>query len=120
MNIPTEIKWGFDPSLSNIEALKTRTGRLVWGIIRSKHIVDQHFNDQVEAFQTAYHLNEKAMFGHIDEFIKLARRHGLDVFGTVFPQGFSHGVPDPEWWGELRDVLNQKREVKEYVVRQGA
>lgn len=116
MNIPKEIKWGFDPHASNIAALKTRTGRLVWGVIRTNHIVDQHFNDHVEAFVNAYHLNEKAMFGQISEFIKLASLHELDVFGTVPPKhGAGFGVPDLEWWGELRELLNSHREIKEYM-----
>ena len=116
MKIPRLIKWGFDPLESGVAALSTKTGRLVWSVIRVNHIVDQHFSDDVELFASAF---DKRPKNTVDELFDLARRCDLDRFGSANLGGRDRGlVRDDEWWGELLDALHGRIDVAHAVIKE--
>lgn len=104
MNFPSVIRWGFDPAKSGIPVLGTTLGRLVWGGIRTNHIVDQHFNANCLSFVTAIAESKPES---VDRLVILARRHGLHMFGTTD----SGNSPDLAWWSGLFRALHGDLEV---------
>ena len=106
MNIPRVIRWGFDPRRSKNPGLATPQGRLMYGVIRAGHIVDQHFNRRFQAFADAV---VKQMPASGVELADLAREHGLRAIGTDVHKGSA----DKQWWGELHAALRGELEVRE-------
>lgn len=113
-NFPSTIKWGFDPRSSAIPALSTERGRLVWGAIRSCHIVDQHFNDACASFveRISQQMPETA-----ESLYSAAYAHGLGMFGLRVNESLwwtgGRAGPDLEWWGAMLDVLTGKASIAE-------
>jgi len=104
---PEKIVFGFDPTSSNIPALKTWEGVVVWGVIRNNHIVTPSFEPHCLEFVKSIRTKPPIEF---TEFYQIAVHHRLDMFGTrCIKEGtaFRPSVmgPDMEWWKGLFDVL---------------
>jgi len=98
MRITRTVRWGSDPAASKNPALATPAGRLLVGIIRYGHVVDQHFNRRIVALVAEI---ERSMPATGHELAQKAWAVGLRGIGTS-----SHkGEPDAEWWDELLQAL---------------
>ncbi len=100
MQIPRVIRWGFDPDKSTLEVLKQPDSRLIWGILRTGHIVDQDFNGDIAALVQSLRddppANAEALASRAWD------RFGLYGFGTTGTgAGRRQSAPDMEYWTEL-------------------
>lgn len=79
MKITNPIKWGFDPRIAKTcRVLKSERGRIIWGAIKTGHIVDQYFNDNCLALLRT--INKKSP-KDAQDLLSMAARCGLSCFG---------------------------------------
>jgi hypothetical protein len=99
--IPRVIKWGFDPDKSEMEALRNPQDRILWSVLRSGHVVDQHFNGKLAEFGRYIRQYPPADAQTLAELAH--RRFGLHGYG-VAPYARMPFEADLEWWGELLEA----------------
>jgi len=114
MKIPEEIRWGFDVEASAIPVLKIPKGRLLWGILRSNHIVDQYFSDGCLEFINDF--IDRPCTTYAEFYNRVRNCRTFNGMGRVFDGDsgysavFSH--LDEEYWQEVYNALNGKLQVK--------
>jgi hypothetical protein len=110
MKAPETVAFAFDPDKSDIPALANRIGRILWACIRSGHIVDQYFNDQV--LDMAEWI-DKDKPSNYETFVKMINMSHLNRFGTR-PYGEDgkecRGYrTDPEFWRGVWEYINGEK-----------
>ena len=114
---PTELKWSFDPRTNPFHpVLSIEAGRIVWGGIKTQHIVDQYFNDSCQSFVKAV-LEAKPK--DAKELYVHAQHHLLGAYGTKENPNNRGGmfewhprVPDYDFWQAMLDAITGKVPVK--------
>ena len=99
MKAPEKLSFAFDPSESDIPALASRVGRILWGCIKQQHITDQYFNDHVLGVVDKIGENNPTTYR---EFKNIIQHSGLQGYGCCRDDG-SLGVPahqrlDDDFW----------------------
>lgn len=119
MKVPGTITWGFDPDKSEVPVLRIPQGRLLWGILRSNHIVSQYFNDDCLAFINSFlsrppttYAEFSARVGSYQGFAGMGRRV---VVNRSYWAGGSRGELDNEYWQGVYNALRGKLVVEQVV-----
>lgn len=99
--IPRVIKWGFDPTKSDMEVLQKPDGLVLWSVLRFGHLVSQHFNQNVADLAHNLRINPPPDAWQL--FLR-ASHFGIRGHGAMQdPKTRCMGM-DPEWWGELLEA----------------
>jgi hypothetical protein len=116
MKISNPMKWGFDPRNEKCcRVLKSEKGRIIWGSIRGRHIVDQYFDGN--CLKLLKLINDKPP-KDVDMLWSQANGCGLGVFGKVPSEHSNYNgllnltKPDMEFWGEMFDALTGKLKIE--------
>ena len=93
-NMP--VKFGFDAGSSNVEALKTSTGFILWTLIKQCHLADQFFDDLIA--DTAKRIIEVKPKNYF-EFRSACSYHGLNSkFGVYSIEKTSMKTTNDVFW----------------------
>ena len=115
MKVPEKVVFSFDPDTSDIEALQTFEGRVMWACIKTQHITSQYFNGNVLAVATVIRNTPRMTYR---KFMRFVRAY-LGEFGTRMVKSENFGIEmyrtmDDEYWRGLwryikhRKVLNMQ------------
>ena len=112
MKVPTKVVFAFDYEKSSIPALADKMGLILWGVIRTNHIVSQYFNDNV---MDVVHRIEKEEPKDYAVFKNIITTSGLHIFGTICKKserGFElRPVFDDEYWQGMWEYLMGEKSV---------
>lgn len=109
------MEWGFDPRTNKGHlVLKSELGRIIWGGIKTNHIVDQYFNDNCYALLKRI---KKTPPENVESLISMAYGCNLGGYGRIFDQHKSLwqcnvSKPDMEFWGEMFNALTGKLKIE--------
>jgi len=119
MKAPTKVVFAFDPDESNIPALADRVGKILWGCIKTQHIVSQHFNGNVQ--DVALRIAEQKPKVY-EEFKNIIVRSGLNIFGThCLTNPIVIPLPptlDDEFWQGVWEYINGEKKLLYHVNKQ--
>ncbi len=108
--IPSKVVFGFDPDKSDIPALGSFVGRLLWACIRTNHIVSQYFDGNVQKVAVLLDKDKPANYA---AFKRIISSSGLNVFGTHWVGGGNsfggHTELDDEYWKGMWDYVTRKK-----------
>jgi len=104
MKAPTKVVFAFDLDKANIPALTDRVGRILWACIRVQHLVNQHFNDNVQNVALRIAEQKPKIY---EEFKTIILRSGLNIFGTIGNMNFGN-LDDEFWQGVWEYIIDEK------------
>jgi hypothetical protein len=105
MKVPGTVTFTFDPDTSDITALQTFEGRILWACIKTQHIVDEYFNAAVEDVARRLQENMPKTYRGFKDVI---RGSDLCQFGTRWVRDSGYTVLDDEFWRGMWRYLKRK------------
>lgn len=108
MKAPKKVVFSFNPDEAGIPALTDRVGKILWGCIRTQHIVNQYFNGNVQS--VALRVAEKKPEDY-EAFKRIINSSELDTFGTNWIGGGfrGHMELDDEFWKDVWSYINHEK-----------
>lgn len=100
---PEKLVFSFDPRTSAVIGLSDEKFKIIWGCIKTGHIVDQYFNGHVQKLVDC--LNDE-MPGNYDQFKMMVGSSGLSTYGNKYEGGeYGYRTMDDEFWKCVFDYI---------------